>query len=226
MTQPTPETPHLTVRGEATLDVEPELARLHITTTAKGPNRRNTLEDLTNRNRHITDLIKTYADALDTLETGALVITPELRERARGERIRAYLGQVRTSATFTDSSLLGELTTRLADLDLTRIDGPVWSLRHDSPAHRTVRRQAVHEAVQRAREYAEALGANLAALLELADEDTGTADIRRERGPIRVAYAAAATPDDNPQPLDLEPQRQTVHAHVIARFTLTPPDLG
>jgi uncharacterized protein len=225
MTQPTPETPHLTVRGEATVDVEPELVRIHISTTARGTNRRTTLEDLSNRNRHITDLLKTYPDAVETVETGALVITPELRERGRGERVRAYLGHVRTSATLTDFAVLGELATRLADLDLTRVDGLAWSLRPDSPAHRTARRQAVEAAVRRAREYAEALGASLAALLELADDNTAAPTAGHDRHLTRIAYAAAAAPDGAPAPLDLEPQRQTVHAQVTAHFTITPPDL-
>jgi uncharacterized protein YggE len=225
MTKPTPETPHVAVRGEATLDVEPELARITVTTTARGTDRRGTLNDLASRNNHILDVIKEYGEAVEKLETGALVITPQLRERGRGERVRAYIGHIRTDATLTDFTALGELTTRLADLDLTRVDGPWWSLRPDSPAHSAARRQAVHAAVQRAREYAEALGARLTALIELADEGVQEATPYRERAMMRTAaYAGAA--DDTVQPLDLEPQRQTVYAQVTAHFTMTPPELG
>lgn len=226
MIQPTPETPHVTVRGEATLDVEPELCRVFVTTSARGPDRHNALEDLTRRNRLVLDLVKEYPEAVEALETGALVITPELREHGRGERVRAYVGQVRTQAVLTDFTVLGELTTRLAVLDLTRIDGLVWSLRPDSPAHREARRRAVNAAVRRAREYAEALGARLAALLELADEGLDTHIARREHNLARVAYGAAETPQDTAQSLDLEPLRQTVQAQVTAHFTITPPDLA
>lgn len=106
---------------------------------------------------------------MEKLETGSFSITPELKEKGRGERIHAYHGRVRITAELTDFTALGELTTRIADLDLTHVDGPWWALRLNSPAYRNARQQAVREAVQRAQEYAEALGTTLAALVELAD---------------------------------------------------------
>ena len=88
-------------------------------------------DDLTRRNATVLDLIKTYGDAVEKLETGAFSITPELTKHGRGERIRAYHGRVHITAELTDFTALGELTTRLADLDLTRVDGPWWALRPD-----------------------------------------------------------------------------------------------
>ncbi|MDX2691922.1 SIMPL domain-containing protein, partial [Streptomyces scabiei] len=163
-----PPTP-LAVRGEAHLEVDPEIARITVTVLARGKDRRTALDDLTRRNTTVLDLLKTYGQAVERLETGAFSLTPELKEKGRGERIQAYHGRVHITADLTDFTTLGELTTRLADLDLTRVDGPWWSLRPASPAHRKARQQAVKEAVQRAREYAEALDTTLAALVELAD---------------------------------------------------------
>ncbi|MGW3723996.1 SIMPL domain-containing protein [Streptomyces sp. NPDC000851] len=223
----TPDAPRIAVRGQAHLEVDPEIARIGITVTARGRDRRTTLDDLTRRNTTALDLIKTYGDAVEHLETGAFSITPELTKHGRAERIRTYHGRVHITAELTDFTALGELTTRLADLDLTRIDGPWWALRPDSPAHRQARQQAVHEAVQRAREYADALGTTLAALVELAD-------IGAENPPpypqapgsrMRSAAYAASTEDTTAAPLDLEPQRQHVHAQVNARFTMAPPRL-
>lgn len=165
----TPDAPRIAVRGEARLEVDPEIARIGITVASRGKDRRTALDDLTHRNTTALDLIKTYGDAVERLETGAFSISPELKDKGRGERIHAYHGRVHLTAELTDFTALGELTTRLADLDLTRVDGPWWTLRPDSPAHRQARQQAVKEAVQRAREYAQALGTTLAALVELAD---------------------------------------------------------
>jgi uncharacterized protein YggE len=222
----TPTTPRITIRGETVLHAEPELAGITITITARGTDRRATLDDLTHRNAQAIDLIKAYGDALDTLETGTLLITPQLREKGRGERVRAYTGLVRIGATLTDFTALGELTTRLADLDLTRIDGPSWSLRPDSPAYRTARRQAVRSAVQRAREYADALGSRLVALTELSDEGIAGPTPYRERSKMRTTAYSAAGAEEPPEPLDLEPERQIIHASVTAHFTITPPDLS
>ncbi|MEV5428795.1 SIMPL domain-containing protein [Streptomyces sp. NPDC052701] len=221
----TPEAPRIAVRGEAHLDVDPEIARIGITVTARGRDRRGTLADLTRRNTTVLDLVKSYGEAVERLETGAFSITPELTGHGRGERVRTHHGTVRITAELADFTALGELTTRLADLDLTRVDGPWWALRPDSPAHREARRKAVHEAVQRAREYAEALGTSLAALVELADVGAeGPRAYPPPPGRMRtLAHAAAA--EDTAAALDLEPQRQQVYAQVNARFTMRPPRL-
>ncbi|WP_326612631.1 SIMPL domain-containing protein [Streptomyces scopuliridis] len=225
----TPETPRVAVRGEARLEVDPEIARIGIAVSARGTDRRTALDDLTRRNGEVLALVKSYGDAVEKLETGAFSISPELSKHGRGERIRAYHGRVHLTAELADFTALGELTTRLADLELTKVSGPWWALRPDSPAHGDARRQAVREAVQRAREYAEALGAQLAALVELADlgaENTAAYGLPAAPGGLRSrsGYGAAEAAEAAPA-LDLEPQRQTVYAQVNARFTMTPPDL-
>ncbi|KOU29635.1 periplasmic immunogenic protein [Streptomyces sp. WM6372] len=223
----TPEVPRVAVRGEARLEVDPEIARIGVTVTARGTDRRSALEDLTRRNNTVLDLVKSYGDAVEKLETGAFSINPELTRHGRAERVRAYHGRVHVTAELSDFTALGELTTRLADLELTSVDGPWWALRPTSPAHGEARRQAVLEAVQRAREYAAALGADLAALVELADlgaENALQAYPQAAPGGGMRTMAFSASEDTAP-PLDLEPQRQTVHAQVNARFTMTPPRL-
>ncbi|MFF4851454.1 SIMPL domain-containing protein [Streptomyces sp. NPDC001194] len=223
----TPEVPRVAVRGEARLEVDPEIARIGVTVTARGTDRRTALEDLTRRNNTVLELVKSYGDAVEKLETGAFSINPELTRHGRAERIRAYHGSVHVTAELSDFTALGELTTRLADLELTSIDGPWWALRPTSPAHGEARRQAVLEAVQRAREYAAALGADLAALVELADLGAenavpGYPQAAPGGGMRTMAFSAS---EDTAPPLDLEPQRQTVNAQVNARFTMTPPQL-
>ncbi|MQS99904.1 SIMPL domain-containing protein [Streptomyces jumonjinensis] len=222
----TPDAPHIAVLGEARLEFDPEIARIGVTVSARGADRRSALDDLTRRNATVLELIKSYGDAVEKLETGAFSISPQLTRHGRAERVRAYQGSVHLTATLTDFTALGELTTRLADLELTRVDGPWWALRPDSPAHGQARRTAVLEAVQRAREYADALGGRLAALLELADQGAeGAVPYPRAGGGLRMAAYAGAESTESAPALDLEPERQTVHAQVTARFTMTPPTL-
>ncbi|WP_432249836.1 SIMPL domain-containing protein [Streptomyces sanyensis] len=222
----TPGAPRVAVRGEARHRVDPEVATLGVHVTARGRDRRAALEDLTRRNKAVLELIRSYGDAVEKLSTGSFSISPQLAQHGRGERVRAYHGSVHITARLTDFTALGELVTRLADLELTRVSGPWWSLRPDSPAHAEARRAAVHDAVRRAREYAEALGGRLDALLELAD-------IGAEAHDPYGGHLAAAAPRgfggavqaEAAPPLDLEPQQQTVVAQVNARFTMTPPSL-
>lgn len=225
-----PDAPRVGVRGEATIEVDPELARITVTVRSRGADRRHTLDDLTRRNTQALDLIRSYGDAVEKLDTGAISLTPELRDkgRDRGEKIRAYHGVVRIGATLTDFTALGELTTRLADLELTAVDGPWWSLRPQSPVYREARQQAVRDAVQRGREYAQALDATLTALIELADDGVHQATPYAPQGfakSMRSAGGGQQMDASAPATLDLEPERQTVHAQVTAHFTMTPPDL-
>ncbi|MEV7908799.1 SIMPL domain-containing protein [Streptomyces griseus] len=224
----TPTAPRVTVRGEAHLEVDPEIARITVTITARNTDRRTTLNDLTRRNTATLDLIKGHGDTVEKLETGTLTIRPELTRHGRGERIRAYHGSLQLTATLNDFTILGELVARLADQELIRVDGPWWALRPTSPHHAAARRQAVQEALQRAREYAEALDTRIGTLLELSDTGTvGGATFATASyggaGAFRSARAETAT---EAPPVDLEPVRQNVDAQVEAAFTLIPPNLG
>ncbi|MEV8453526.1 SIMPL domain-containing protein [Streptomyces sp. NPDC052095] len=223
----TPEHPRVAVRGDARLEIDPETARITITVTARGKDRRHTLDDLTRRNHHVLELARSYGQAVEKLETGAFSLTPELTQPGRNEKIRAYHGRVHITAVLNDFTALGEFTTRTADLEMTRVNGPWWGLRPDSPAHAEARRLAVHAAVQRAREYAGALDAHLVALVELADlgaENTAPPTPHAPGAPRGRAAFGGAQAEPAPA-LDLEPQRQTVYAQVNARFIMSPPKL-
>ncbi|MGI8329035.1 SIMPL domain-containing protein [Actinomadura scrupuli] len=214
--------PLIRVRGETVLQVEPEIAELTVHLQARDMDRRRTLDRLSARNQQCLDLIKTYGEAVERLETTGLVVQPVMRERRRDEKVHRYQGTVRIHVTLTDFGVLGELVTRLGDLELTAVQGPTWALRPDSPVYRRARHQAAREAVGRAREYAEALGCRLTGLVELADEGLTT-------HPQREGYALAAAGDlmraqSAPEPIDLEPETQTVRAAVEASFTATAPD--
>ncbi|RMI39536.1 SIMPL domain-containing protein [Streptomyces triticirhizae] len=218
--------PRVAVRGEARLEVEPETARIGVTVGARGGDRRAALKDLTKRNNAVLELLRSYGESVERIETGAFSISPELKT-GRGERVRAYHGKVHVQAVFGDFTALGEVTTRLANLDLTSVAGPWWALRPDSPVHRRARQEAVRQAVVRAREYAEAVGAELAGLIDIADVGTDWMEPEVARGTAAPAgYGAApGAPAAAPPALDLEPRRQTVYARINARFTITQPVL-
>ncbi|MDT0441473.1 SIMPL domain-containing protein [Streptomyces johnsoniae] len=221
----TPDAPRVSVRGSARLEVDPEIARIGVVVTARGADRAAALTDLTRRNGAALGLLSSYGEAIESTATGSFSITPELTRRGRGEHVRTYHGHVHIQATVGDFTMLGELTTRLADLELTRVDGPWWALRPSSPVHREARRQAVREAVTRAREYAAALGSDLAALVELADIGVDSEPHAIYAGAAARGAAPGGAAESGVPSLDLEPRRQTVHAHINARFTITPPVL-
>lgn len=203
------------VRGEVVREVPPEIAVFSVTVSARDRDRQAVLVRLTDRAATVREVIDSYGAAIERRETGSLHVRPELKRS--GERVSAYHGSVTTTVIVRDFTVLGELMLRLADQDQVTVAGPWWELRPDSPVHRETRRAAIDAAVQRAREYAEALGARLIALLEIAD--TGMADRpMMARAAYEVMSAAGAPPE-----LDLDPQPQQVRASVEARFTMSEP---
>jgi uncharacterized protein YggE len=218
--------PLLSVRGEATLEVAPEIVQLTITVMARDPNRERTLELLAKRSGECLDLLKGFGDAVERIETSGLAVYPELRASGRREQVRAYRGTVRVDVTVADFAILGDLAARAADGEMTTLGGPWWRLRRESPVHRLARQDAARDAIARAREYAEAVGGRLTGLVELADVGLTT----EGRPPHAFAAPMARTANGGrreapePPPIELEPQVQVVHARVEARFTMSQPE--
>jgi hypothetical protein len=210
------DTPTVAVRGEAVREVEPELAQLTVTIAARDSDREHTLTRLAQRAEALGGLLDRYAEVIDRRETSRIAVYPELRRS--GERVRAYVGSVSTTVTFSDFTQLGEVVMVLADQDQTTVYGPSWSLRPDSPAYGEARRAAIDDALARAREYAGALGARLVRLVELADSG-----LSGDSGPQPMAFAMRAAGESQQPQLELDPQRQTVRAAVEARFVISEP---
>ena len=123
-----------------------------------------------------------------------------------------------TQVTVNRLDLAGELVVALGRLDDVDISGPYWRLRTDSSAYERARLAAVRDAVNRARQYAAAFGAELTALLEVSD-------VGLSGGGFQVAGAmpAMARFESSDISLDLTPARQEVHGAVEVRFAMSDP---
>lgn len=226
----------VSVRGEAVLEVEPEIATLRVTTVARDRDREKAVAGLERRAAELAALVEGYGLAVETQETSAVRIAPQFKDGRPTEKIVGYDAVMVTTLGVVGFDRLGDLVSELGTSELTSVGGPWWSLRVDSDRYREARVAAAHDAVRRAREYAEALGASLSGLVELAD--TGLMTERAVDpfgpGPPPVAPAAMAAPGGaapgsgmRAQPaIDFSPAIQIVRARVEARFTMTPPTLA
>jgi uncharacterized protein YggE len=210
--------PTVVVRGEAVREVPPELASFTVTVSARDKDRQSALTRLAERAASIRTLLDDAGDVIERRETGGVHLRPELKRA--GERVIAYTGSVTTTVTVTDFTALGELMLRLGDQDQTAINGPWWELRPGSTAGSEVRRAAIADALDRAREYADAVGASLDRLIEIADEGTGGGGGGR---PMMRSFGGFAKSESEPLELDVDPQPQTVQATVQVRFAITEP---
>lgn len=215
----------ISVRGEATLLVDPEVADLTVVVSAQARDRREAFERLVKRNDEVLDLVRSYGDSVSRVESTGVSVAPEPR-KGKDEKIRSYSGRVRIRATVADLAMLGELVARLAEFEAATIEGPLWRLRRSSPVYREARGRAVAEAVARARDYAEAVGSRIVGLIELADAGLATtpASSPRPSGPVTYGARTMAVNAQAQFALDLEPQQQTVYASVEARFQAAQPD--
>lgn len=207
--------PMVVVRGEAVREVPPDLAVLTVTVSARDPDRQAVLTRLTERAAELRRVLDEHPDGIERRETSDIHVAPDLKRRS--EKVAAYTGSVSTTVTVTDFDLLGELVLRLASMDQASVSGPWWQLRPGTRAGAEVRMAAVADAMARAREYAQAVGAHVSRLVEIADEGTVPG------GGVQPLAAQALRYAEADGALDVDPQLQTVHAAVIVRVAISTP---
>jgi uncharacterized protein len=218
--------PVISVRGEAVLEVEPEIAIVWVSVLARDKDRQRAVKLLADRNARVTAQIKGYGNAVEKLDSGLVTVRPEFKDGRARERITGYVAQANLTATVTHFDVLGDLVVGLAGQDMVTVTGPGWQLKPGSPVHREARLAAVADATQRGREYAEAFGGTITGLIEAAD--TGLLAPQPEPGVFRAGLAApaAAQAYQAAPEFDFEPAKQTVSAEIEARFTMTAPSFG
>jgi uncharacterized protein YggE len=205
--------PVVVVRGEAFREVPPELAVFSVTVSARDKDRKTTLTRLAARAGQLRQVLDGYPDEIVKRETGGVQIHPELKRG--GEHVTAYTGSVSTTVSVTDFDVLGTLLLRLGGQEQTSVSGPWWQLRPGSPAGAEVRREAIADALTRAREYADAVGARVDRLIEISDEGAGGGEHPMMRA---AAFDRGSAPE-----LEIDPQPQTVQATVVVRVAITEP---
>src|SRR5260370_12988789 len=216
--------PVISVRGEAQLEVEPEIALLAVSVMAQDKDRRRALELLAGRTKAVADLIRGYGEAVEKLESGPASVHPVFRDGKGRARVSGYVAGGGFSVTVRDFTVLGELVPSLASEEMVTVTGPSWRLRPSSQAYRQARLAAAEDATQRAREYAAAFGGRVTGLVAAAD--TGLLGPSQAASPASFRFTsplAGGIEESELPEFAFEPARQAVHAQVEARFTMTAP---
>jgi hypothetical protein len=210
--------PQVVVRGEAVLQVEPELADVWVTVRVRARDRQTALERCQAAQEQVSAAARAAGDAIESVETTAVSVHLEVRDRrAPGEPVAS----MSTRLTVARLDAVGDLVVALGRLDDVDVSGPTWRLRPDSPAEERARLDAVTDAVRRARQYAAAFGARLTGLLEVSDTGLGGGGLR-----VAASMASMARFESSEPQLDLTPPRQEVHGAVEVRFAMSAPDSG
>ena len=226
----------ITVRGDATVRVQPDQATLYAGVRTTG--------------RDKSAVLAESAAALDAVEValaglGGVVATPdtarvplawlassansyeETRWDPRVEEEQPtgrVIGVVDLEIRVRDLALLDAVGDRLAQHPTVHVHQTEWSVDDDNPAWPRVRADAIRTALHRARDYAAALGGTVARVGQIADAGLLAGGAEQSTRMFGFARASAgATDSASPH---LTPQPQVLHAAIDARVVASVPDLS
>jgi len=99
--------PVISVRGEASLEVEPEIAIVWVSVQARDASRQRAVELLARRSGAVSSTIKGFGEAIEKLESQPVNVQPVFKDgRAGKERISGYLARAGFTVTVRDFARL------------------------------------------------------------------------------------------------------------------------
>lgn len=205
----------LSVRGSASVPVEPDEATVTITLSGvrAAPDEAY---------RHVGERAEAFEQLCDELgiepaqrSTVGLAVQAEVEWVEGRNEPRGYRATSTTSVRMRDASLVARLLEQaVAQVD-AHFGGPWWSVDLDNPARLEACRRAAASARQRAEAYAESLGVRLGLLAAVAEPGTAV-----RPGP-RGAQAGFASIDE--VPIVVQPGEQMVTAAIELTYELEQP---
>lgn len=205
------------MRGEHVGEADPEIGLVTTELSARARRRDDVFERLRERAEWQRGILERFSTQIEREEMAAHHVHP-LVDRAASDMPVGYVGEIRTKLTLRDLSCAGDLVSALSLGDLSDVLSLVWALRPNSPVFRATRIAAVHDALNRARDYCAAVGSQLTSLISINEGGGGAA-------PAPVAAARiVSSPDHPPGALfDFRPSPLTVRSVVDMRFSILQP---
>lgn len=215
--------PLVTVRGQATLLVDPDRVSVSAGVTVFAATAAAARAALGARQDAVRAVLAEHAQATSRSHTDWFRVSPVYQHKLRN-RITQYVGSMSTTVVLSDFEHLSDLVIGLSSVAECSVAGPTWTLEPGNPAHRTARVNAIADARLAAADCAAAFGAELVGLAEVSDLSEMTLGMVPLSASSRM-FAQASTTEPEPE-FDFEPQQQTVSAEVTVRFYLSSPDLS
>ncbi len=200
----------VTVRGQASVRTEPDVAILWITLSAFEESPGKALGDVAQR----AEALGTLLDELGVQEadrsTAGVSVAEEFDPPMRGDRGLGHRATARIAVHLADPEVIGRAISRASEDLRASIDGPRWFITPANPARLQAAKQAAADARSKAQAYAAGVGVTLDRLMCLIEPDTAD----RPDGARRVSAAAGS----RDMPIDLE--EHEVQATIDATFAL------
>jgi uncharacterized protein YggE len=204
--------PTVTVLGEAVVRSEPDEAVLWLTLTVVKKAPGAALSDVAERGAALVTMLDGLGVAKADRSTTGITVEEEHEHTATGHRVVGHRATSQTSVRFADPDQVGRLASKATDELSARINGLRWLISPDNPVRLEAARQAAANAEQKARAYAEGIGAGLGPLMRLSEPGVAS-----EHMPIRLAAARAV---GHSSAVPIEAGEQAVTASIEATFAL------
>lgn len=221
--------PLITVRGSFEASYPPERGTLHLTISHDGADKAAVYASTTQTADEVATALAARTDAafgpVTAWSTDRLRTWSDRPWDEHGERKDlTYHASVDVEATFIDFDALADFVDDVNAWSGAAVDGIDWTLleAHHERVQREARSQAVLDAVQRATDYAVALGLASVDVVALADVGMlgGEVSYNRAEQVMRQSRTLSRKADAMSNiPFALNPQDVAVSAAVDARFT-------
>ena len=98
----------VSVRGESTLEADPEQAVVSLTASVQQRAQADALQALSDRRAAVAELLGRFTDAVETTEDGGVQVYPQFDADTVGRVVR-YLGRTTYTVTVRDFAVLSDL---------------------------------------------------------------------------------------------------------------------
>jgi uncharacterized protein YggE len=165
----------LSVRGEATVETEPDEVRMGILVTVLATTLEAALDEAARRTQELIEVFRGLDLPDGSWRTETVSVQDEQDHTDRGMVHRGYRASCRTVVRLDSPSLVGRLMREATVRSEARIvEGPWWIVAAGNPARLEACREAVRDARRKAEAYAEAMSLRLGPMLHAAEPGVET----------------------------------------------------
>jgi uncharacterized protein YggE len=176
----------VTVRGEASVRVEPDEATLGIsleaTDAAPGP----ALADVAERSERLIALLDALGVPSVDRSTTGVAVQEEFEYTGNGRRSLGHRARTAIAVRMTDAELIGRALSEAVAQVQASVAGPSWTVSAGHPARLAAARLSAADARDKAQAYAEGVDARLGRLVSLTEQ---TPDYVGRRAAVATAAA-------------------------------------
>jgi uncharacterized protein YggE len=154
----------ITVRGHGTSSAQPDEVAVGLTVEAVRPRAAEAFAEASRLATDAASLCDELGVPAGRRTTSRISLAEHGEHTAAGWQHRGYRAASRIAVRLEDAELASRLVSEAAERLEARIDGPIWRVAHDNPAHSEARRLAAADARSKAEESAAALGGRVGAI--------------------------------------------------------------